>query len=634
MAIDIPKKLKTILDQQNIALFIGEQELGKIGMKVTRGFMIDKSSLSEWVNKNREAMDLAMQIAKEKSYPWPRASNVIYPLLTTASLQFSARSYSVLVPGNRLVNSKVIGDDKDGKKSEQGDRIADHMSWQLLEQDADWQDDTDRMLMSLAVVGTMFRKTYFSASIGRPVSQLVFPDNLVINYNAKSMERAPRVTHIIPLYYHEVIERQRSGIYADVDLKIDEDEDDHDDHIKFLEQHCLLDLDNDGFQEPYIVTVHENSSKVVRIVPRFSEENITITKGKVSKIDPIQYFTRYLFLPPPDGGFYGVGFGTLLGPINNSINRTLNMLIDAGHLANVQGGFIGNGLRLKKGDTRIKPGEYKTINAPGGKIRDNLVPLQYPGPSPVLISLISFLVDAGKQISSVQDIFVGDTARSETATTTMARLEEGMKLFTSITKRLHRSFKKELGLLFKLNAIYLNEDEYFNILDSNAPIKVQRKDYESDNFNIVPLSDPTMGTQAQKILQAQALLPFAQDPEFDSWKIKSNYLKTIGYDDPEEWKNQQPAPQGPPPQVVEMMAKLENERISLDLKGQEDHVKGIGIIAKAVKDLADAESAESGPQLEIYKTELSELMEKMKQQYNNRPTEGQTNESTNDRTRV
>ena len=505
------------------------------------------------------------------------------------------------------------------------------MSWQLLERDDDWQDDTDRMLMSLAIVGTMFRKTYFSAALDRPASQLVFPSDLVVNYNAKSLERAPRVTHIIPLYFHEVIERQRSGIYVDIDLGVNEDDDDQDGQIKFLEQHCLLDLDGDGLQEPYIVTVHHASSKVVRIVPRFSEENITITDNKASKIEPIQYFTKYLFFPSPNGGFYGMGFGSLLGPINKSLNRTLNMLIDSGHLANVQGGFIGNGLRMKKGDIRIRPGEYKTINAPGGKIRENLVPLQYPSPSPVLISLLTFLVDAGKQISSVQDIFVGSANQGETATTTMIRVEEGVKLFTSITKRLHRAFKKELTLLFKLNAIYMNEREYFNLLDSNIPIEVQREDYKSSNFNVVPLSDPTMGSQSQKILQAQALLPFAQDPEFDSWKIKSNYLISIGYEDPDEWKNQDPAPQGPPPQIVEMMAKLENDRIALHQKNQESHVKGIGIIAKAVADLAKAESAEIGPQLEIYKFELSALIDTMKQQ---QLTEGQFNASPNDRARI
>lgn len=605
-------KIDKILDVERLAEKIDKNVLDKISYRVITGYMSDNSTRAAWLERNKKSMDFAMQIHEKKSYPWANASNIKYPLIATGAFQFQARSFAVMVPGNDLVKAKIIGKDFDGEKKKRGNRISQHMSWQLMEKMSDWPEETDLMLGSLAILGSMFRKTYFSTAMGQNVSDLIFPEDLVVAYKTRSLVKAPRVTHIIRLYRHEILSRQRLGIFLDVDLGIVDDYDENPE--VFLEQHCLYDLDDDGFPELYIVTVHQKSQMVVRIVPRFDESSIVYgKKNKVARIDPIEYFTKYQFIPSPDGGFYGLGFGALLGPINSAINNVLNMTLDSAHLANLQGGFIGSGMRLKKGESRMKPGEYRPVNVAGQTIRDSIVPINYPGPSPVMFSLLGFLVDMGNKLSSVQDIMTGKAMEGETATTSMIRAEQGAKLFTSITDRLHRSYRKELKILYRLNSIYLDEEEYFNVLDTDSQQVAGIEDYNLDDFDISPASDPRIASDQYLLSQASALLPFLQNPLIDPKEVMLRYFTAIKVVDPEALFAKKDPHAGPPPEIVEKMAKLENDRMRIELETNKAKVDAQEKMARIIKLLAEAEAIEPGIQLEQYKAQAKQIESELKQ---------------------
>ncbi|MBF0399952.1 MAG: hypothetical protein HQL90_04220 [Magnetococcales bacterium] len=603
---NIPHKTKKILDTRDLAKTITEEQVADLEIRVKTGYESDEASRAEWLRNSQDAMQIAMQIPKAKNHPWPGAANVMYPLISIAALQFQARSYGIMVPGNNIVKAKITGADQDERKRERGERIGQHMSWQLLEQMSEWTKETDTMLPALAVLGCIFRKVYFSAYLQRNVSEIVFPQDLVVAINAKSLEKADRVTHIIRLGLDEVISRQRSGYFLDKELSLKDDE--VESNIEFLEQHRRYDLDGDGYPEPYIVTTHKDTGFLVRIVPCFDETSITLSaNGRIERVDKIQYFVKYDFLTSPDGSFYSLGFGSLLWPINKAANSILNMLLDSGRLANQQGGFIGNGIRLAKGHTTLYPGEYKFINAPGGKIRENIVPMQYPGPSPVLFSLLEFLIDAGRQLSSVQDIMTGQAVQGETATTTMARVEQGQKLFTSITSRLHRALKEELSLLFRLNSIYLDENEYFTVLDTEQQGKAGISDYNMDDFDVVPASDPNVSSDHHRLLQAQAVNEIGAHPLLNQEEVLRRFLVALKIDNIDSLLVKPDANPKPPPEVVIEMAKLENERKRIELQERVEDVKAQESTARAVKLLAEAEAVEAGPQLEMYKAELQAI---------------------------
>ena len=373
--------LEDILASKNIATLLTDEDLQKIGDDVVNGYQTDLASREPWEKDLETWTKLALQIGEKKTYPWQGAANIKFPLLATAAMQFEARAYPTLVPSNgKIVKCKTVGADPTGEKQERAFRVSQHMSYQILDEMDDWEEDMDKLLLSLPIAGTCFKKTYWNATKQKNCSKLVLPKYLVVNYYARSLEDAERITEILQLSTRQVKERINSELYLDVDLGDPTESDafkenrvkdawqkqaseDETTPYTILEQHCYLDLDGDGYSEPYIVTVDENTKKVLRLVPRFLEEDVQVDENeKVIFIDPVQYYTKYSFIPNPDGGFYDIGFGRLLGPINESANTIINQLVDAGSLSNLQAGFIGKGLRIKMGETKFTPGEWKAIS--------------------------------------------------------------------------------------------------------------------------------------------------------------------------------------------------------------------------------------------------------------------------------
>jgi hypothetical protein len=290
-----------------------------------------------------------------------------------------------------------------------------------------------------------------------------------------------------------------------------------------IEQHTFLDLNKTGYALPYIVTFHKETGKVLRISARFDEKSIKKDDdGKVIRVEPIQYYTKFGFVPNPDGGFYDIGFGMLLGPINESVNTIINQLVDAGTLSNLQSGFIGKGLRIKMGETRFQPGEWKAVNSTADDLKKQIFPMPTKEPSHVLFELMGSLISSGKELASVAEIFVGKMPGQNTpATTTMATIEQGMKVFTAVYKRLYRALEEEYYKLFRLNEVYLNPQTYVEVLG----IQMDPHDFVASGYKICPGADPTAVSQTEKLLKAQGLMELLPTGMLDPLEVISRVLE-------------------------------------------------------------------------------------------------------------
>lgn len=589
-------------ESQNIVELLDEDVLYSVGSTVIKGFELDEDSRSEWKGTVDKAMAIAKQVIEPKSFPWPGASNIKFPLITQASIDYASRTMPEIIQSDKVVKASITGMDKDSLKYARASRVSQYMSYQLVTESPDWEDGTDKLLQILPVLGTVFKKTYYNSIEKRCMSELCVPDKIVVNYASQSLETARRITHILTMYTNDIVERQRRGIFnADVSpetLKSVEDSstEDEDFPITLLEQHCYLDLDDDGYKEPYIVTVHKDSGAVLRIVSRFK----TIEKdktGKIQRITPEQYFTDFHFIRSPDGGFYSMGFGSLLLPVNNAINTLINQLIDAGTLSNTQGGFLGRGLRIKNGEFKVRMGEWKVLDtASGTDIGQNVFPLPVREPSQTLFSLLGLLMQVGKDLSSTTDVLSGKQSAQNVSSNTISQLvEQGTKVFTAINKRVYRSLKKEYQKIYELNSEYLTQKKYSSVLDDpEADVKA---DFELNTLDIHPVADPSVSSESQRVMRAgavqslrtadprQADMLLLESMQFD----KSTIDKLLPPVDPQ-------AP--PPPEQQKIMAeaqKLQAEVALMSANATLDAEKNQMEMAKimAANQMTDAQIQES-----------------------------------------
>lgn len=543
---------KTILSP-NLCDRFSDDDLKKIGEFVGECFDTDLESRRHWEQRTEAAMDLAMQIQKDKSFPWPGCANIAFPLVTIAALQFHSRAYPALINGRNIVQCRVIGEDPTGALTARADKISQHMSWQLLEQDENWESETDRSLLTVPIVGTAFKKTYHDSVKGYNVSELVLPKDLVLNYWAKSVETCPVKTHIIPLFRNDVYERVKAGTYRDVlsenwymqDAQIenttrrteennraglDTPQSNQNTPFTFLEQHCILDLDKDGYAEPYIVTVEKTSRCVVRIVCRFDrkEDVIRDNTGDIIKINPMEYFTKIPFIPSPDGGIMDVGFGVLLGPLNESVNGAINQLFDSGTLANTAGGFLGRGAKIRGGVYSFDPFSWNRVDSSGDDLRKNIMPLPVREPSDVMFKLLSLIIDYTNRISGATDMLTGiNPGQNTPAETARTMVEQGQKVYSAIFKRIWRSMKSEFKKLYQLNAIFLPVKEPFG-----GPNQfIAREDYTALPSSLVPAADPNIISESAKFAQANLLVQRAAvNRGYDPDQVERHYLRCIQVD--------------------------------------------------------------------------------------------------------
>lgn len=578
------------LESVNLAEDIDEKRLDEIGAMVAEEYEIDEDSRKDWIKASEDWIKLATQVMEKKSTPWPNAANVKYPLVTTSAMQFAARAYPSLIPGLDVVRMRVVGEDPEGEKAQRAKRVEKHMSYQVLEEMESWEEDMDKLCMMVPIIGCAFKKTWHNSTDKVNVSELVHPKDLVVNYYTTSLEDASRITHLLFRTPNQIKEKQNDGVYLDIELPTPDSinqqyrsteldkvqntvppSNDKAAPYTLLEQHRFLDLDDDGYQEPYIVTVELQSRKVLRIVARYEADGVKTNGKDIVKIQPLHYFTLFPFIPNPDGGFYPLGFGALLGPLNETVNTLINQLLDAGTLNNLQAGFLSKGVRMKSGITAFRPGEWKVVNSTGDDLKKGIFPLPTKDPSTTLFQLLGTIVQSGKELASIAEIFVGKMPGQNTpATTTMATVEQGMKVFTAIYKRLFRALKKEFQKLYRLNKLYLDKKMYFTILDSGQTASVSAQDYEADPTDIRPAADPQAVSEIQKLAKAQGLLELVQLGTVNPQEVTKRVLEAMQVEEIQLLMAVQPKPD---PEMAKVQAEMQMKEKEHQMKMQFEQLK-------------------------------------------------------------
>lgn len=637
---------KAVMEAPNLTDRFNDQDLTKIGELVYEGYQADETSRMQWLKRNEAGMNFALQVQRDKNWPWQGCSNVIFPLITIAALQFSSRAYSNIIQGTDVVRCRVPGNDKTGNLTERAARISAHMSWQVLEQDEPWEEQHDRLFINVSIVGTAFVKSYYDGKLGHNVSELVMARDFVLNYNAKSVNACPRKTHRMPLDRNAIYERVKRGTFRDIleenwykagvapapaPAGVNNAQTQHDNRqgvqappldqdtpFQFLEQHRNLDLDDDGYAEPYIVTIEETSRKVVRIVARWDNEaQIERTpKGDILCINPTEYFTKFGFIPSPDGGIYDIGFGVLLGPLNESVNTAINQLLDAGTMQNSLGGFLGRGAKIRGGEYAMAPWEWKRVDSTGDDLRKNIVPYPDRQPSAVLFNLLSLLIDYTNRVSATSEIMVGKTPGQNTpAETSRNALEQGMQVFTTIFRRIWRSLKAEFKKLYKLNAVYLPQN--FSFGESG---NVRKEDYLFPADQVVPSADPNVTSFSMRFFKAQSIRQASQQvPGYDIDYVERQFLKAMQVEAIDRYfpgTGKVPPPPNPKIAVAQMQMQikklqLQEQRLQWVAQLMEERrlntAKIIDLEAKAAAAMAGIDASAAATQLSFLQTALDAI---------------------------
>jgi chaperonin GroES len=642
---------KETIESANLTARWEDSDLGRIGNHIWEGYDRDERSRAAWLHRNEAGMNLAMQIATEKSFPWANSSNVAFPLVTIAALQFHSRSYPAIISGTDVVRCRTTGVQPTEEDCQRAYRVSRYMSYQVLEEDPGWEEGHDRLLINVPIVGCAFMKTRFSAEKGHNASDLVLAKDLVIDYYAKSLEGAHRITQKITKYRNDIYTSVKMGVYRDVleeawykeggrpeldsssvtpqsDTRsgVHQPMSDAETPFTFLEQHCWMDLDDDGYAEPYVALIEEQSRCLVRLTLRCDTEMDVVRDDKkaIMFIRPLEAFTKYELIPSPDGGVYGMGFGTLLGPLNESVNTLINQLIDTGTMVNTAGGFLGRGAKIRGGVYTFSPLEWKRVDSTGDDLRKNIFPLPVREPSSVLFQLLGLLIDYTNRISGATEMLSGQNPGQNTAaTTTEHMVEQGMKVYAAIFKRIWRSLKHEFKKLYLLNAIHLPSRKGY------PGGEAMREDYLGDPNRVVPAADPNIVSDTIRFGQARLLAERAtMVPGYDKDKVELNLLRAAQIDGYENYYVG--AAKSPPGEDVkitveklklqakelEMKAKMQAQQAEMEksamefaIQIQEQHELNEATIsslqAKATALLADAANEDTGHQIAAINSQIA-----------------------------
>ncbi len=603
------------------------EDLDRIGVFCVEGYKSDCNSRKKWVEMNRAGLDLAMQVTKTKSFPWPNCANVAFPLVTIAALQFHARAYPAIVGSKDLVKCNYPFDATPEEKAA-CEVVSKFMSYQLLEEDSAWEEQHDRLLLNYSIIGCAFKKSYFSGKLRHNVSELVLAQDLVMDYYATSVETCRRKTHVYPLWKNDLLSgiRRDKPIYRDVSkedwfprggAQFDRELNDgttppvraEDLPFVALEQHVWLDLDNDGFEEPYIVTIERDSQKVLRIVARW-ERTVDVMRnvsGQIFSISPTEHFTKYGFIPSPDGSIYDLGFGRLLGPVNETVSSAINQLLDAGSMSVSAGGFLGRGAKVRSGDYAFSPFEWKRVDALGDDLSKSVFPLPVREPSNVLFNLLSLLIEYANRISGATDTLVGESVGQNTpAETSRSMVEQGMKIYSALFKRCWRAMKEELKKLYILNATYA-QTRYAQF-------------FTGDPSRVAPAADPTITSEAERLRKAVIIAErAAATPGYNQAKVEENLLRAVGVDNWQEfYVGVDPNSAPKDPRIVVAELKFQQFQMDLQARQQEfvmtlmeerrmNNVEIVRVQAEVTKLMAQAEDARDNREIVRMQTALAAL---------------------------
>lgn len=519
--IDLKPQKETAKDfDANLADYMDDDELDSLGEDLVEDFGKDINDRKDWIRTYVDGLKLLGLQYEERTEPWQGACGVFHPMLTESVVRFQSEAMMETFPAMGPVKTQIVGA-VDLLREEAAARVREDMNYQLTEVMVEYRPEHEKMLWSLPLAGSAFKKVYYDPSKGRQVAVFIPAEDIVVPYGASNLESAERVTHVMRKTKNEVLKLQEAGFYSDVDLgepthELDDIEKQkaeesgmsalNDDRFRFLEMH--VDLDLSGFEHkdkkgketgialPYVVTVEKGTRKVVAIRRNWYEDDELHTKR--------QHFVHYQYIP--GFGFYGYGLIHLIGGYAKSATMLIRQLVDAGTLSNLPGGLKSRGLRIKGDDTPIQPGEFRDVDVPSGSIRDNILPLPYKEPSQVLFALFQNIVQEGRAFASSGDMNVSDMSTNAPVGTTLALLERTLKVMTAVQARLHYTMKQEFRLLKVIIADYTPEE--YDYEPEDAGRKAKKSDY--DSTDVIPVSDPNAATMAQKIVQYQAVLQLAQ----------------------------------------------------------------------------------------------------------------------------
>ena len=505
----------------NLADFLNADTLNKLAQDLIGSIKSDLESRKDWEETYTDGLKyLGMKFDEARSQPFEGSSGVIHPILAEAVTQFQAQAYKELLPAKGPVKTQILGV-RNADTESQADRVREFMNYYIMNVMKEYDPELDQLLFYLPLAGSAFKKVYFDFVLNRAVSKFIPPEDLIVPYESADISSAERITHAISMSKNEIKKQQLTGFYSNIDLPDDiyGEEDDVQKEIDEIqgiepsyaedrsrtiyEVHTILDLEGfedvgtdgepTGLKLPYIVTIDRDAGKVLSIRRNFQPEDPLKNK--------INFFVQYKFLPGL--GFYGLGLSHMIGGLSKASTSILRQLIDAGTLANLPAGFKARGMRIRDEAEPLQPGEFRDIDTTGGNLRENLIPLPIKEPSSVLMQLLGLLVDSGKRFAAIADMNVGDMNQAMPVGTTVALLERGTKVMSAIHKRLHYSQRLEFNLLADVFADYLPPEYDFET--GSGPRQIKLSDFD-ERVDIVPISDPNIFSQSQRITMAQELL--------------------------------------------------------------------------------------------------------------------------------
>ena len=539
----------------NLAEHLDERDLDRLAGELIGAFESDKDSRGDWERTYIEGLDnLGLKI-EERTEPWSGACGVYHPLLSEAVIRFQSQAISEILPASGPVRTSIVGKMTE-EKEKQSRRVEDYMNYLITDIMTEYRNEVERMLFSLPLAGSAFKKIYWDITMQRPCSMFIPAEDFVVSYGASDLRTASRVTHVMRMTLNDIMKLQYADFYRDVVLpqsshaisdKVKEkygeltgDTPNYEYEMNTYSKdgvHTLLemhvDLDLAGFEDikegqetgialPYVVTLDKGSATILSIRRNYMPDD----PQKMRR----QHFVHYQYMPGL--GFYGFGLIHMVGGLAKSATSLLRQLVDAGTLSNLPGGLKTRGLRIKGDDTPIFPGEFRDVDVPGGSIRDNITFLPYKEPSATLYQLLGNIVEEGRRFASITDLKVSDMNNQAPVGTTLALLERNMKVMSAIQSRLHASMRHELGILSEIIKDYMPEAYEYEIDDDQT---IKASDFD-DRVDIIPVSDPNAATMAQRIMQYQAALQLAQTaPQmYDMPKLHRQMLEVLGIRDPDD----------------------------------------------------------------------------------------------------
>ena len=554
----------------NLAELLDDKVLGPIGSELTDDFEQYKTSRQDWEKAYTDGLDLLGFKYEKRTEPFKGASGATHPVLAEAVTQFQAQAYKELLPAEGPVRTQIIGAVNTQREQEAG-RVKEFMNYQIMDVMKEYEPEFDQMLFYLPLSGSTFKKVYYDELLGRPVSKFVPAEELVVPYSATSLEDAEAVVHIIKISENDLRKQQVSGFYRDVDLSGPPEGTETDLQKKqneiegirkttgnnmytLLEFHTYLDIE--GFEDkdqngepteiklPYIVTIEEDSREVLSIRRNWQPDDV--------KKEKIQYFVHFKFLPGL--GFYGFGLIHMIGGLSRTATSALRQLLDAGTLANLPAGFKQRGIRVRDDAQPIQPGEFRDVDAPNGNIKDSFMMLPFKEPSQTLLSLMGTVVTAGQRFASIADMQVGDANQQAPVGTTVALLERGSRVMSSIHKRIYAALKQEFNALARLFRIYLPPVYPYDVVGGARQIK--QADF-NDNVAVIPVADPNIFSQTQRISLAQTEMQLAaSNPAMhNQYQVYRNMYEALGVKDIDKILIQ-PQPPQPKDPALEHIAAL------------------------------------------------------------------------------